>query len=89
MNILILGGTQFLGRYIVESAKKRGHNLTLFNRGKSNPNLFPSVKLIEGDQTKDILKLGEGKWDVVIDTCGYVPIDVEISASALRKNATS
>ncbi len=50
MNILIIGGTRFLGRHLVDAAIARGHTVTLFNRGKSNPDLFPDVETIQGDR---------------------------------------
>ncbi len=84
MKLLILGGTRFLGRHLVNSARARGHEVTLFNRGKTNPNLFRKVKTIRGDREKDLNQL-EGQWDAVIDTCGYVPRIVKLSAEALKE----
>lgn len=84
MKILIIGGTRFLGRHLVNSARARGHDLTLFNRGQSNPNLFRKVKRYQGDRERDLDQL-PGQWDAVIDTCGYVPRIVKISADALRE----
>ena len=83
MNILIIGGTRFLGRHLVEAARARGHHVTLFNRGKSNPDLFPQVETILGDREHDIDKLSGREWDAVIDTCGYVPRIVRLSATGL------
>lgn len=83
MKILILGGTRFLGRHLVNSARARGHEVTLFNRGKSNPNLFRRVKTIHGDREHDLDQL-TGQWDAVIDTCGYFPRIVRMSAHALK-----
>ena len=54
MRILVIGGTRFLGRAIVQSALAFGHELTLFNRGASNPGLFPDVEQLHGDRTKDL-----------------------------------
>jgi 2'-hydroxyisoflavone reductase len=85
MNILIIGGTRFLGRHLVEAAHARGHHVTLFNRGKSNPDLFPQMETILGDREHDIDKLSGRAWDAVIDTCGYVPRIVRLSASSLRE----
>jgi 2'-hydroxyisoflavone reductase len=85
MEILILGGTVFLGRALVEAAQARGHRLTLFNRGKSNPELFPDVETIHGDRSSDLSALGQRRWDAVIDTCGYVPRVVRLSAEALAE----
>jgi 2'-hydroxyisoflavone reductase len=90
LKILILGGTKFLGPALVERAEARGHTLTLFNRGKTNPGLFPNVEKLQGnrDPNKDEgLKALEGrKWDAVIDTSGYVPRVVKASASLLAPN---
>jgi len=83
MRILIIGGTRFLGRHLVNSARVRGHDVTLFNRGKSNPDLFQNVEKIHGDREKDLDKLS-GQWDAVIDTCGYYPRIVRMSADALK-----
>jgi 2'-hydroxyisoflavone reductase len=83
MNILILGGTVFLGRAIVEDAVKRGHRVTLFNRGRTAPALFPDVETIIGDRTEDLSALAGRRWDAAIDTCGYVPRVVAMSARAL------
>ena len=83
MNILILGGSRFLGRATVEAALQRGHQVTLFNRGKSNPELFPDVEKLVGDRDTDLAVLQGRKWDAVIDTCGYVPRLVRKSAEAL------
>lgn len=84
MNILILGGTVFLGRQLVETALAGGHQLTLFNRGRRNPELFPQVERLRGDRRGDLSELRGRRWDAVIDTCGYVPGAVRSSAEALR-----
>jgi 2'-hydroxyisoflavone reductase len=89
MNILIIGGTRFLGRHLVDAALARGHEVTLFNRGRTNPNLFPQVQTIRGDREKDLDQLDGLTWDAVIDTCGYFPRIVRMSAEALRKSAGS
>lgn len=83
MHILILGGTRFLGRALVHSAQSRGHTLTLFNRGKSNPALFPDIDRITGDRAVDLSSFKGRKWDAVIDTCGYEPAVVSRSAQQL------
>ena len=83
MNLLILGGTVFLGRALVEAAQEGGHRLTLFNRGRSNPGLFPGVEHIQGDRASDLARLEGRHWDAVIDTCGYVPRIVRASAHQL------
>ena len=86
MNILIIGGTRFLGRHLVDSAFARGHNVTLFNRGQTNPNLFPNVETVLGDREHSINRLSGRDWDAVIDTCGYVPRIVGISAVGLKRS---
>lgn len=85
MNLLILGGTLFLGRHLVEAALARGHSLTLFHRGKTNTGLFPEVTEILGDRTDptDLAKLEGLSFDAVVDTCGYIPRIVGLSAQAL------
>jgi nucleoside-diphosphate-sugar epimerase len=86
MKILIIGGTRFLGRHLVNSALTRGHEVSLFNRGKSNPDLFPDIETIIGDREHDIEKLAGRVWDAVIDTCGYFPRIVRLSASSLERS---
>lgn len=83
MKILILGGTSFLGPQIVEAARARGHVLTLFNRGKTNPGLFPDIEKLHGDRDGDLKSLEGRKWDAVVDTSGFVPRIVSMSASLL------
>jgi 2'-hydroxyisoflavone reductase len=83
MNLLILGGTIFLGRYLVEAALARGHTVTLFNRGQHNPDLFREVEKLRGDRAADLSPLRGRRWDAVIDTCGYVPRVVRASAELL------
>lgn len=84
MKLLILGGTVFLGRALVESALARGHEITLFNRGKSNPELYPDVEKLHGERDGDLAALRGRRWDVVIDTSGYVPRYVRASAELLK-----
>src|SRR5262249_50471289 len=86
MNILILGGTVFLGRHLVEAALSRGHRLTLFNRGQHSPELFPEVERLRGDRDGDLSALDGKSWDAVIDTCGFVPRIVRRSAEGLKKS---
>jgi len=86
MKILIIGGTRFLGRHIGDSALARGHQVTLFNRGQTNPNLFPNVETILGDREQDIAKLSGRNWDAVIDTCGYVPRIVGAAGVGLERS---
>jgi 2'-hydroxyisoflavone reductase len=83
MRILILGGTVFLGRALVEAALRRGHAVTLFNRGRSNPGLFPQVEELHGDRDSDLATLEGRRWEAVIDTSGYLPRVVRRSAELL------
>jgi 2'-hydroxyisoflavone reductase len=83
MDLLILGGTRFLGRHLVEAALERGHRVTLFNRGVSGPGLFPDVERLVGDRDGDLSALRGRRWDATIDTCGYVPRVVRASAGLL------
>lgn len=84
MDVLIIGGTIFLGRALVEAALARGHRVTLFNRGRSNPAAFPDIETIIGDRETDLEQLKSRRWDAVIDTCGYVPRLVDVSTQALK-----
>jgi 2'-hydroxyisoflavone reductase len=84
MKLLIIGGTVFLGRYQVESALVRGHEVTLFNRGKSNADLFPEVEKLRGDRALDLSPLKGHQWDAVIDTCGYIPRHVREMTELLK-----
>jgi 2'-hydroxyisoflavone reductase len=83
MKLLILGGTVFLGRHLVEAAQARGHEITLFNRGQHNAALFPDVEKLRGDRSGDLSALQGRRWDAVIDTCGFVPRLVRASAELL------
>jgi 2'-hydroxyisoflavone reductase len=83
MDLLILGGTRFLGRYLVEAALGDNHRVMLFNRGISGPDLFPEVETIRGDRDGDLSALRGRRWDAAIDTCGYVPRVVRESANLL------
>jgi 2'-hydroxyisoflavone reductase len=82
--LLILGGTQFLGRHLVEAAIARHHRVTLFTRGKTNPTLFPQIERLIGDRAGDLRALTGRRWDAVIDTSGYVPRLVRRTALTLE-----
>jgi 2'-hydroxyisoflavone reductase len=86
LKMLIMGGTGFLGPHIVEAATKRGHTMTLFNRGKTHPGLFPDLEKLHGDRKTDMTVLEDRKWDAVIDTSAYIPADVTRSATLLGPN---
>jgi 2'-hydroxyisoflavone reductase len=81
--LLVLGGTKFLGRAIVDSALAGGHELTLFNRGETNAGLFREVEQLHGDRDGGLDALAGREWDAVVDTCGYFPRIVRMSAEAL------
>jgi 2'-hydroxyisoflavone reductase len=83
VRLLVLGGTKFLGRAAVEAALARGHDVTLLNRGRTNPDLFPEATKLVGDRTGDLAALAAGEWDAVIDPSGYVPHVVRASAELL------
>lgn len=84
LKILVIGGTAFLGRTFVSIAAERGHELTLFKRGQRNPGVFPDIEHIQGDRAADMDKLAGRSWDAVLDTCGYFPRIVRMSAEALK-----
>ncbi|HWN71590.1 MAG TPA: SDR family oxidoreductase [Haliangium sp.] len=81
--LLILGGTGFLGPHVVEAALARGMKVTLFNRGKTNADLFPEVEKLRGDRDGKLDALRGRTWDAVVDTSGYVPRIVRASAELL------
>ena len=83
MQLLIIGGTRFLGRALVDEARAAGHSVTLFNRGQSNPGLYPDVEQIHGDRDGGLNALAGRRWEAVIDTCGYVPRVVHAAADYL------
>ncbi len=87
MNLLIIGGTTFLGPALVAEALTRGHLVTLFNRGLSSPAPIAGVEQITGDRETDLQRLAGRSWDAVIDTCGYLPRLVKLSAQALSESA--
>jgi 2'-hydroxyisoflavone reductase len=95
MDLLILGGGQFVGRYIVEAcvslresseaALGRGHRVSTFSRGKTNPGLFPQAEKLIGDrQAGDLEALRGRSWDAVVDVNGYLPREVRQSAELLK-----
>lgn len=88
MRILVLGGTSFVGRAIVADALGRGHQVTLFSRGKTGPDLFPEAERRIGDrQEGDYSALAGGVWDATVDVSGYIPRHVAQAAEALGDGA--
>ena len=81
--ILVLGGTNFIGPHIVTTALARGHTVTLFNRGKTHTELFPEVEKLRGDRDGKLDALKGRTWDAVVDTSGFVPRIVKMSAELL------
>lgn len=88
LNILILGGTGFIGPHMVGEALRRGHTVELFNRGRTNDDLFPDLVTHVGDRNNGLDALEGGRWDVVIDNSGYVPRHVADSARLLKSAAS-
>jgi nucleoside-diphosphate-sugar epimerase len=82
--VLVLGGSVFLGRAVVLEAQALGAEVTVFNRGVSGTQP-PGVTHVRGDRTvaTDLEQLRGRSFDVVVDTCGYVPADVARSAGML------
>ena len=83
LRILILGGTGFIGPHQVRYALERGHTVTLFNRGRTNPHLFPGVEKLVGDRDGDLDALRGREWDAVLDNSGFEPLIVRDSAQLL------
>lgn len=83
MKLLVLGGTLFLGRHVVEAALARGHEVTLFNRGHTGPDLFAEVEHLRGDRDGDLAAIRDRSWDAVVDTSARIPRWVRSSAKLL------
>jgi 2'-hydroxyisoflavone reductase len=87
MRLLILGGTRFVGRHVVDAALEGGHQVTLFNRGLTNPGLYPEVEKLRGGRGEDLSALSGRSFDAVLDIAGYLPRHVKLSTSKLRPRA--
>jgi 2'-hydroxyisoflavone reductase len=88
MRILVIGGTRFIGRHVVEQALERGHDVTVFHRGRTGSELFAGndrVQVLTGDRNSDVSALVTGEWDATVDTCAYVPGQVQQLADALAE----
>jgi 2'-hydroxyisoflavone reductase len=83
MRLLVIGGTHFVGRAVVEDAVARGHEVSIFHRGPEEPGGFPSVEHLHGDRDGGLGVLEGRSWDAALDTCGYVPRVVRASARLL------
>jgi len=84
MRILVLGGTRLIGKSFVSLALARGHEVTLFNRGATDPSPLDGVEQIHGDRDGGLAGLQGREWDSVLDTSGYVPRVVRMSAELLE-----
>ena len=86
--LLILGGTSFLGPHFIRAALARGHTVTLFNRGKTNPGLFAELEQLRGDREQGDLAALQGRtFDAILDTSGYVPAHVDATAQRFAGSA--
>jgi 2'-hydroxyisoflavone reductase len=83
VRIVFIGGTGFVGRHMAAEALARGHEVTLFHRGKTNPDLFANAEHVLGDRATDLDLLGGRTWDAAIDVCAYVPREVRQAAEVL------
>jgi len=87
MNLLVLGGTVFLGRHIVEHALAAGHAVTLLNRGRRSAGLFAEAEHLVGDRDGELSALHGRNFDAVIDCCGYTAAQMQRAAQALGDGA--
>ena len=89
LRVLVFGGTGFIGPKLVNYCLSRGHDVTLFNRGRTNTHLFPDLVKVVGDRDPDkgagLAGLAEGEWDVAFDDSGYYPRHVGASAELLTE----
>ena len=84
MNLLVLGGTGFIGPHEINYALSRGHTVTMFNRGKTAPGMFPDVENLIGDRDDQLDALKGRDWDAVIDNSGFYPRHARLSAELLN-----
>src|SRR3954453_5540360 len=87
MRILVIGGTRLVGRQIASGAAEHGHDVTLFNRGKADPDGLPGAKLLKGDRDSDLSALATGEWDATVDVCAYYPRQVRSLLDTLGRGA--
>jgi 2'-hydroxyisoflavone reductase len=83
VKLLLLGGPKFVGLALIEASLARGHEVTTFNRGQTNPGAFPEVEELHGDRHGDLEALQGRSWDAVLDTSAYVPQVVRSAAGLL------
>lgn len=79
-SVLVIGGTRFVGRHIAQAFVESGASVTLFNRGNAYGDPMSGVAFVHGDRRSDLHRLGDARWDVVVDTCAYLPAEAEIAA---------
>ncbi|MBS1708579.1 MAG: NAD-dependent epimerase/dehydratase family protein [Armatimonadetes bacterium] len=84
MEVLVIGGTKFVGRALTNALIAKGHRVTHFNRGQSGAGVFPDVETVHGDRRTDLGRLPDRTWDAVVDTCGYRASDLEASTNHLK-----
>jgi 2'-hydroxyisoflavone reductase len=89
MDILLLGGPYFLGRHLLDAAHERGDTVTMFNRGRTNTDLYPEVERLIGDRDGDLESLRGRSWDAVVDTTGFAPRMVRATAELLAGSVRS
>ncbi|HEU4355819.1 MAG TPA: NAD-dependent epimerase/dehydratase family protein [Actinomycetota bacterium] len=85
MRLLLIGGTEFVGRHILEQAVAAGHEVTVFHRGVTESSDLPDVEHLHGDRDGGLGVLEDGRWDAAVDVCGYSPRIVRLSADVLAK----
>lgn len=83
MRLLVVGGTRFVGKAVVQAALAEGHEVTLLHRGRTGPDLFPAARHLIADRDGDLAVLADGEWDATIDVCAYLPRQVHALAAAL------
>lgn len=88
MRILVVGGTRFVGRHVVEAALARGHDVTVFHRGRTGAELFPEAEHLVGDRDESLSVLADRSWDAVVDTCAYVPRQVRTLADVVAASTS-
>jgi 2'-hydroxyisoflavone reductase len=86
MNVLIIGGSVFVGRHVTDALLAGGHSVTHFNRGQTETAPRNDVETIQGDRMHDLERLNGRTWDAVVDTCAYVPAAAELSTRALNSS---
>src|SRR3954464_14692868 len=87
MRILVIGGSSFVGRDFVQSALDRGHEVTSFKGGQTDPGAFPGAEQLTGDRNGDLSELVGRSWDATVDVCAYVPAQVRRLLEALGDRA--